>query len=522
MIQKAKCLAVSFTCPTTVEVGDPVLISSSDNTVAAIAAAADIRLIGTVAKHLDSATTCTVDTRFRERRDDRVAAAVFANGPFYWDATGKAAQYIKDATASVTCTVEEPYNIITGSNDKITLSIGGGASQTFTISPATPASITGAETESFNIASGANKVSISVGGGAAQDFTLTNATPASVTGTQTETFNIGDGTSDALKIKIGGGTSQTFTLTDGAARTAAQVVADLAALTDATASVDNGAVKITATDAADAIEIEAVANDCYTVLGFTAGSTSGTLRTAANIVTDLATLTGATASVATGAVKITATSADDSLEILAIADDAYTILGFTEEEVTGTLITVSDIITDMAALTDATATDEDGYLCITADSDTDSIEIESVANDCYTTVGFIEGTTGGAPTYRSGSIAGVQIKGPQLCSVQGGVVGPFAIVSSTNDAFKVTIGNGVAQTFALTAGTARTATQVAADINATATGFTASAVGPYLKLTASASGNAIAINSVTHSAASTLGFTEGSTAAPMTIETLEY
>jgi len=520
MIQTIKPLAISATCPSDIEVGDPVVISG-DLTVAAISAEADIRLIGSVEKHEDTKTSCVVGTKFRERRDDRLAAAVFNNGPFYWDADGKAAMYVKDAVAAVTSTVEEPYNIVTSNNDKIKLNINGGSPQTFTISPATPASIVGTEVQNFNIAAGANKFSISVNGGAAQDFTLTNATPASVTCSNAETYNIGDGTSDALKIKIGAGDSQTFTLTDGAARTAAQVVGDLAALVGATASVATDKVKITSDDAADAIEIETVTNDCYTVLGLTVGVTNGTLRTAANIVTNLTALAGATASVDTGAVKITSANAAHSLEILAIADDAYTLLGFTEGEVEGTLITAADIAADMSAITGATVADVDGYVVITAEEDDDSIEIEAVANDCYTTVGFTAGTTGGAPTYRAGSIAGVQIKKPQPLVVYGGIPGPFVIANNTNDALKIAIGAGEDQTFDLTAGT-RTATQVAADINATATGFEASAHGKYLRLAATAAGNAIAVKTVANPAATTLGLTVTTNAAPMNIETLEY
>ena len=55
-------------------------------------------------------------------------------------------------------------------------------------------------------------------------------------GTAAETFNI-TGSNDQLEITIDGGSPQTFSLTNGAARTAAQIVADCAALTGATINV---------------------------------------------------------------------------------------------------------------------------------------------------------------------------------------------------------------------------------------------------------------------------------------------
>lgn len=102
---------------------------------------------------------------------------------------------------------------------------------------------------------------------------------ASITGTAAETFNVAEGTADAVKIKVGiNGTSQTFTLTAGAARTAAQVVADINAtavgfVASATAEAK---VQLSSLQIGAPLEIEAVASDAYTVLGFTAGAVDGT------------------------------------------------------------------------------------------------------------------------------------------------------------------------------------------------------------------------------------------------------
>lgn len=85
-------LAISVTCPSSVDVGDVVVISD-DLTCAAISGAGSTAILGTVCKHLDGETTCTVETRFRERRDDRLAGAQVAVGPFVWNAAGKAIAY---------------------------------------------------------------------------------------------------------------------------------------------------------------------------------------------------------------------------------------------------------------------------------------------------------------------------------------------------------------------------------------------------------------------------------------------
>lgn len=90
-------LAVNFTVSAnTVEVGDVVVVSA-DNTVALLAAEGSTSIVGTVCKYLKDATECTVETRFRERRDDRLAGAAAAVGPFVFDASGKVIEYDADS-----------------------------------------------------------------------------------------------------------------------------------------------------------------------------------------------------------------------------------------------------------------------------------------------------------------------------------------------------------------------------------------------------------------------------------------
>jgi hypothetical protein len=93
MIQKlSNVVAVTMTCLSTIEVGDVVTISAA-NTVIKLAEAGSLKIVGTVAVHQGTDLFCTVETRFRERRDDRLSGAAIAVGPFVWNASGKAIQY---------------------------------------------------------------------------------------------------------------------------------------------------------------------------------------------------------------------------------------------------------------------------------------------------------------------------------------------------------------------------------------------------------------------------------------------
>lgn len=85
-------LAVAFTCPTTIAVGDVALIDD-DLEVIKNDAAASLKKVGVVATHTAGTTTCVVNTSFRERRDDRLSGAAVAVGPFVWNASMKAIAY---------------------------------------------------------------------------------------------------------------------------------------------------------------------------------------------------------------------------------------------------------------------------------------------------------------------------------------------------------------------------------------------------------------------------------------------
>lgn len=111
---------------------------------------------------------------------------------------------------------------------------------------------------------------------------------ADLVGTVAGTFNITAGSNDTLAITIDGGSVQNFTLTAGAARTAAQVAADInATLTSGTAYATSGGcdkpnrVRIrtaSANGATSTILIGAPSNNANATLGFTAATYTGYSR----------------------------------------------------------------------------------------------------------------------------------------------------------------------------------------------------------------------------------------------------
>lgn len=100
----------------------------------------------------------------------------------------------------------------------------------------------------------------------------TPAVPARHDGTTTGPKTVVLDTSDKIKLKIEGGTSQTITLTAGANLTFAAIAQEInTTLTDMTVVVDSGGhLDILANDIFKSVEVETVANNAYTLLGWTA------------------------------------------------------------------------------------------------------------------------------------------------------------------------------------------------------------------------------------------------------------
>lgn len=508
-------MLINFTCPSSIEVDDPVRIAS-DLTVAGITSAGHRDIIGSVVEHIDDETTCTVATKFN-RRTQREAASELSVGPFVWGTLNKVVGWTPAGFATVT----------------------GGNSGPFVIAKAT---ITGTGTENFTIAK------------------------ATITGTVDETFNITENSNDTVAISVNGGATQTFTLTAGAARTAAEVATDFAAGTGFTASAAGTKVQFVAHTAGHTLAIVAVADDAYTTLGLTAavvegndtvkvsvnGATAQTIsltagtRTAAQVAADFSGATGFVASASTGHVVLTASTAGQTLEIVAVNCDAYTALGFTAGEVeavdtisvtvgsgdpvvlsltAGAARTAAQIAAEInAGIPDITATLSGQKIVLTCDALYTDFSIDAVDNDCYSILGFSTGDVEASDASHSpAAIGGVVIAQPEAASVTGTIAGPYLIANGSTDAFKVTIGSNSAETFDLTAGTARTAEQVVADLNATAANFIASMTyDGKVKITALQAWDDIEIESVSNDAYAVLGFSEAVTSASMTVQTLEY
>ena len=140
MIQELNnVLAVSFTCPTTIEIDDVVEIVD-DNEIAAITAPSSA-IVGVVCAHRTIAgvgdTTCTVATRFKARRDDRIAGEDVTVGPFVFGADNKVYQYAPASAATHTGANAETFNVGSGSSDVLGVKVGGDEVQSITLTAGT-------------------------------------------------------------------------------------------------------------------------------------------------------------------------------------------------------------------------------------------------------------------------------------------------------------------------------------------------------------------------------------------------
>jgi len=125
-------LAISLACPTTIEVGDAVKISG-DNAVVKNTEIGSVNVAGVVCAHIPGAASCTVATRFRERRDDRLAGVAVTPGAFVWGPLNRAYPYTGASCASVTSSLAETYAIVSATSDVVSVKIGGDEKQVFTL-----------------------------------------------------------------------------------------------------------------------------------------------------------------------------------------------------------------------------------------------------------------------------------------------------------------------------------------------------------------------------------------------------
>jgi len=612
-----------------------VLDISDHLTAAALSIDGSVNVLGTVAVHLADATTCTLNTRFRERRDDREAGEAVTVGPYVHDADGNAVNYTRDefvgvvgtgtgpflvtaAAAGATIGTDDgPVSIADAINNQLKVTVGTGDPQTIALA-------TGPALEMVEIQNDINATAVGFtagvdGGGhlvltaddTADDLEVVEVTGDCYTalgltaavysavpaagGTHTGTVNtvvtVVLNTNDKLKLKVGAGASQTVTLTAGVDVALTTIRDEINTQTDnIVASVAGGYLKLQAYATYDDLEIEAVANDAYTLLGLTvdvyeatsalAGTTTGTATGAqfiadavntkvklkvtggesetvtltvgaARTITQIAGeinsgTTGLTAAVNGGGfLTLTADETDGDLWVEDVADDAYAVLGLVVDqyehtvqanqfkvkinsdgdEQTFTLTSgsrnITQVIADFAAAVGFVASASSGHLRLATEDLADSLIIMEVSGDCYTALGFTADTYDEVRSHNPAAIAGLIIGLPSARSVSGGRRGPYAITNGSNDALSITIGDGEAQVFDLTAGAARTASEVCDDINATATDFMASVVAAKIRITADDRFTDITLDEIAHDAYSTLGLAAGNYAASTAIETLE-
>jgi hypothetical protein len=107
-----------------------------------------------------------------------------------------------------------------------------------------------------------------------------SATHAEVVGTEQEMFTITTGSNDTLKIDIDGTGVETITISAGtytANELAAEINDEFSSLPEVTQTDGFGRIKWVSptTGASSEIDIQAVANDCYTTLGLTVATTNG-------------------------------------------------------------------------------------------------------------------------------------------------------------------------------------------------------------------------------------------------------
>jgi hypothetical protein len=202
------------------------------------------------------------------------------------------------------------------------------------------------------IKSGTNDT-ISING---TSVSVTPSTPATVTSSNSETFDL-DGL--IFYVRSNQATSLTQVTFVGNGLSAAQVAAQI-----------NGALR-------------------------TSGSVSSTASTGSTGVVPGAD-TGLTATASSGRVVLTSEDVGSDAQVVIGSGDSNTVLGFSAGTTTGTSTTPADLRDDInGTVSDVTATVDGSHVVITTDDTgpTETLTLNAVANDAYTTLGFQAGQT---------------------------------------------------------------------------------------------------------------------------------
>lgn len=216
-----------------------------------------------------------------------------------------------------------------------------------------------------------------VTGTATGPFAFTPAAAGGFTGTEVGPFDIATGVNDAFKITVGSGSAQTVTLSPGTGVTAATIASAInAGTTGLTASSVDSKLHVVADVITNSLTIGAVANDCYSTLGIAIqqyAAVEGTDKlvvsvnggadqtftltgineetgafslSSSQVATQLATITGATASSVGGKLRLVTSQTGDTRTIqVQSTSTADNELGLDNEEHTGFTGTAQDTLT---------------------------------------------------------------------------------------------------------------------------------------------------------------------------------
>ncbi len=346
----------------------------------------------------------TNNTNFRvDSSGTTIAATTVGSASFSTGATAGLRAGTVAGTFNITAANNTvSFKVDGGATQNITLGLGGTRTAA-QVAADINTSITGGiasvdNTNHVQIASSTTGATSSV-----QFLAASAATSGVYTGTGAGPFLITAASNDILRVQVDGGSFQQVTLTAGAARTAAQIVTDInganggTGLVGATASVSGANVVLTSnsTGSTSSIQYDANANStANVVLGFTAVAQTGTAAVASSAAA-LGFVAGTTTGAASASQLAITTGSNDKLSI--------TVDGGAAQVVTlsgGGLRTAAQVVTDINAVLGASATasaDANGHLkIVSASTGTgSSITLNAVANDAYTTLGITAGTSSG-------------------------------------------------------------------------------------------------------------------------------
>ncbi len=303
----------------------------------------------------------------------------------------------------------------------------------------------------------------------------------------------------AYNFPVGGaaGTANLQFSINGAASSGNLVSVDLgqgdATAATVTSSTNSGTVNIN--NANDQLNLNINGTGVTVTLTNNAATTLGSI--AAQITTAI-TASGASASVVGNAIVLSTTNKGAGQSIQVQAGTANTALGFS----TGTAPTYGTARSGAsiaAALNAAFASNSTlqaaGLVADFGVTAAGKISVTSSNGTFFRTDAY--GTTAAASVTGTAGAASAATAG----TADGTVAGTYAITGA-NDTLTVQVDGGGAQTIALTHGGARTATQVAADINGQITGATASVDGSgHVQITSSTTGTSSSIELSTATAA---------------------